>query len=524
MEHFINYDSVTAYYFVTGGLFLMYLAFRILYSLIVQNNFMQTQYRAYGHTWRSIQCNKSIPYNIYCTVCEKLMLAVVGLFCECCAVSACKKCYKTVDKRYKCKQLTWPSNKIFPHQWVDVGISRTDIAENNDHSDDSTKKYFCSWCQRIKLCNNTRDLKTEQCDFHKYSNIIIPPTSVQMEKGNVISIQPVNNSNWEPLIIIANRKSGSNRSDEILSLFRGLLNPIQVIDVSVTSPESVVRWLPEKCRVLVAGGDGTVAWVLNALFAAPHIKAAVAIFPMGTGNDLSRVLGWGPGCPSYIDAHSIISSIKQATVEPLDRWKIIIKPKRGRLGRRAPERILHAYNYASIGVDAQVALDFHRARTQFLYRYASRTLNYIAYVFLGVGRALDDGGCEGLERRVRCCADGVALTLPPLQALLALNIPSWGAGVHLWSMGSEDEVEEQSMSDGKLEVVGISSSFHIARLQCGLAEPYRFTQASNLRIDLEGSCAMQVDGEPWMQGPATILVEPAGQSTMLRANIKRSEC
>lgn len=91
-------------------------------------------------------------------------------------------------------------------------------------------------------------------------------------------------------------------------------------------------------------------------------------------------------------------------------------------------------------------------------------------------------------------------------------------------MGSEDEVEEQSMSDGKLEVVGISSSFHIARLQCGLAEPYRFTQASNLRIDLEGSCAMQVDGEPWMQGPATILVEPAGQSTMLRANIKRSEC
>lgn len=26
----------------------------------------------------------------------------------------------------------------------------------------------------------------------------------------------------------ANRKSGSNRSDEVLSLFRGLLNPVQV--------------------------------------------------------------------------------------------------------------------------------------------------------------------------------------------------------------------------------------------------------------------------------------------------------
>lgn len=44
-----------------------------------------------------------------------------------------------------------------------------------------------------------------------------------------------------------------------------------------------------------------------------------------------------------------------------------------------------------------------------------------------------------------------------------------------------------------------------------------------LQIELEGTCAMQVDGEPWMQGPATVLMEPAGQSLMLRANNNYSE-
>lgn len=47
-------------------------------------------------------------------------------------------------------------------------------------------------------------------------------------------------------------------------------------------------------RILAAGGDGTVAWILKTI---QELKLEpvpqVAIMPLGTGNDLSLSFGWG---------------------------------------------------------------------------------------------------------------------------------------------------------------------------------------------------------------------------------------
>lgn len=52
--------------------------------------------------------------------------------------------------------------------------------------------------------------------------------------------------------------------------------------------------LCSRLRVLAAGGDGTVSWILNTVRELQlDPPPAVAVMPLGTGNDLSLSFGWG---------------------------------------------------------------------------------------------------------------------------------------------------------------------------------------------------------------------------------------
>lgn len=68
---------------------------------------------------------------------------------------------------------------------------------------------------------------------------------------------------------LGNGKSGSNEACHILSSARKVLNAVQAIDLSDQEPKIALQLcalLKEtQCRLLIAGGDGTIAWVLNAV-------------------------------------------------------------------------------------------------------------------------------------------------------------------------------------------------------------------------------------------------------------------
>ncbi|KAI5135300.1 Diacylglycerol Kinase Kappa [Manis pentadactyla] len=74
-------------------------------------------------------------------------------------------------------------------------------------------------------------------------------------------------------------------------------------------------------RIVVCGGDGSVSWVLSLIDVfGLHERCQLAVIPLGTGNDLAHVLGWGAFWNKNKSPMNILNRVEQASVQILDRW------------------------------------------------------------------------------------------------------------------------------------------------------------------------------------------------------------
>uniref|UniRef100_A0A0P4WH02 Diacylglycerol kinase n=1 Tax=Scylla olivacea TaxID=85551 RepID=A0A0P4WH02_SCYOL len=476
-----------------------------------------------GHSWCST--HSSIKPS-FCSICETLINASDGSFCNSCGVSAdSPQCITASDLTLPCKVITTRSMK-HKHHWIRGNLplnAQCEVCKEECGTDPQLNDWWCCWCRWCAHDTCVQNVN-EICDFGKLRQCIVPPNCIRLKYSRMkqhLYIKEVlkpNISGWSPVIVMGNTKSGSSEADAVLSSFCSVLNPAQVIDLNRCPPEEALEWchlLPPDvtCRVVVAGGDGTVCWVLTSILKMKFEKdPLVAVLPLGTGNDLSRVLGFGEGQSWDADVVEYLQQLATARPALLDRWRVHFTPARS---LNIATREVYMYNYLSVGVDALVTLNFHRARQSPFYICSNRFINKMIYFTFGTKDVLERE-CKDLDQRLELFMDGCHVPLPNIESLVVLNIACWGAGVRPWTLGAGgSEAPKQSFSDGLMEVFCLASSLHIAQLQVGLGEPIRLGQCSSLKLCLKREAPMQVDGEPWEQSAGTITLTYNKQASVM---------
>ncbi|KAM6972951.1 diacylglycerol kinase zeta-like, partial [Aplochiton taeniatus] len=318
---------------------------------------------------------------------------------------------------------------------------------------------------------------------------------------------------------------------KVIQSFMWYLNPRQVFDLTQGGPREGLELYSKvpNLRILACGGDGTVGWILSVLDELQlNPQPAVAVLPLGTGNDLARTLNWGGG---YTDepVTKILSHVEDGNVVQLDRWNLLVEPnpeasqedKDEHQTDKLPIDVFN--NYFSLGFDAHVTLGFHESREANPEKFNSRFRNKMFYA----GTAFSDflsGSSKDLAKHIKVVCDGTDLTSKvqdlKLQCLLFLNIPRYCAGTMPWGHPSEhNDFEPQRHDDGCIEVIGFTMT-SLATLQVG-GHGERLHQCKEVTLTTYKPIPMQVDGEPCKLAPSVIHINLRNQANMVQKTKRR---
>ncbi|XP_022755382.1 diacylglycerol kinase 7-like isoform X3 [Durio zibethinus] len=351
-------------------------------------------------------------------------------------------------------------------------------------------------------------------------------------------------SSESPMVVFINSRSGGRHGPVLKERLKQLISEEQVFDLHDVKPLEFVRYglaclekwanngdlcareTRQNIRVVVAGGDGTIGWVLGCL-GELHQKGRepvppVAIIPLGTGNDLSRSFGWGGSFP-FAWKSAIKRTLQRATkgrICRLDSWHVVLQMPGGvavnpphslkvteecqldqtlEIEGDVPDKVKCYegvfFNYFSIGMDAKVAYGFHHLRNEKPYLAQGPITNKIIY---------SSYSCTQGWFLTPCISD------PSLsvRAVVALNLHNYGSGRNPWGNPKPEYLEKRGFveahaDDGLLEIFGLKQGWHASFVMVELISAKHIAQAASIRLEIRGGewkdAYMQMDGEPWKQ-------------------------
>ncbi|XP_032593340.1 diacylglycerol kinase eta isoform X1 [Drosophila grimshawi] len=279
----------------------------------------------------------------YCNVCRDALSGVTshGLSCEVCKCKVHKRCAAKAIANCKWTTLATVGKDIIeqpdgsiimPHQWMEGNLPVSSICAVCKKTCGSVLRlqdWRCLWC-RDTVHVACRPQMAIACPIGPAKLSVVPPTSVHSISTDDAWDVASPKGNFSPLLVFVNSKSGDNQGVKFLRRFKQLLNPAQVFDLISTGPSLGLRLFRhfEMFRILVCSGDGSVGWVLSEIDRFNmHKQCQVAVMPLGTGNDLARVLGWGSSCDDDTHLPQILERYESASTKMLDRWSIMVFEK-----------------------------------------------------------------------------------------------------------------------------------------------------------------------------------------------------
>uniref|UniRef100_A0AAY4BJV3 Diacylglycerol kinase n=1 Tax=Denticeps clupeoides TaxID=299321 RepID=A0AAY4BJV3_9TELE len=286
------------------------------------------------HNWYA--CSHARP--TFCNVCRDSLSGVTshGLSCEVCKFKAHKRC--AVRATNNCKWTTLASigkdiiededGVAMPHQWLEGNLpvsAKCAVCDKTCGSVLRLQDWRCLWCKAM-VHTACMDLYPRKCPLGQCKVSIIPPTALNSIDSDGFWKATCPPSCASPLLVFVNSKSGDNQGVKFLRRFKQLLNPAQVFDLINGGPHLGLRLFQkfDNFRILVCGGDGSVGWVLSEIDKLSlHKQCQLGVLPLGTGNDLARVLGWGPSCDDDTQLPQILEKLERASTKMLDRWSIM---------------------------------------------------------------------------------------------------------------------------------------------------------------------------------------------------------